>query len=56
MPMTRQDLGDVIVNELVYRLGSFPAKGFLTTISSDLNKQLATSGNPKSTLFNFVLQ
>ena len=57
MPTARQGLGVAIVNDLIYALGgSFPANGFSTTTSSDLNKQYTTLGNAKVTLVNFLPQ
>jgi len=57
MPTARQGLGVAVVNDLIYALGgSFPANGFSTTTSSDLNKRYTTLGNAKVTPVNFVPQ
>ncbi|GAI53616.1 unnamed protein product, partial [marine sediment metagenome] len=57
MPTARQGLGVAVVNDLIYALGgSFPANGFATTTSGDLNKPYTTLVNAKVTLVNFMPQ
>jgi len=57
MPTARQGLGVAVVNNLIYAIGgSFPANGFSTTTSGDLNKPYTTLGNAKVTPVNFVPQ
>jgi N-acetylneuraminic acid mutarotase len=57
MPTARQSLGVAVVNDLIYALGgNFPANGFSTTTSGDLNKRYTTLGNSKVTPINFVPQ
>ena len=57
MPTARQGLGVAVVNDIIYALGgSFPANGFSTTTSGDLNKPYTTLVNAKVTPINFLPQ